>query len=193
MEDSEPAVTSGLRSTMRKVQYSQGTLDMLNLMMQEKNLTVRQKQQINKCLQSGAALPSETVAPSVPPQPKPTKRAKTRPQAKRSAAACRRWVTSTEEPPPLPAPRNWEEEKLRLQTVFQAGKEAPRGVARMRPEVSSERVRIEEVLDAVQERRQFLADMAALGQEQRYSHIINKQIAQKLRELKMLEKEDRLK
>ncbi|KAM9792449.1 UPF0193 protein EVG1-like [Neosynchiropus ocellatus] len=193
MENSEPAVTSGLRSSVRKVRYSQDTHDMLNLMMQEKDLTVRQKQHINKCLKSGTALPREIAAPSVPPKPKPTRPVKRRPQAKRSAEACRSWVTSIEEPPPLPAPRNWEEEKLRLQNTFQAGKEPPSGAAQKRPGISNERVSIDEVLDAIQERRQFLADMAALGQEKRYIDIINNEIAQKLRELKMLEKEDKLK
>lgn len=52
----------------------------------------------------------------------------------------------------------------------------------------SEEDRYEEVLNEIEERRQFLADMASLGQEQEYIHIINSEISQKIRELELLEK-----
>lgn len=35
-----------------------------------------------------------------------------------------------------------------------------------------------EVLDEIKERRQFLADMASLGQEKKYINIINTEISQ---------------
>ncbi|KAG7214521.1 hypothetical protein INR49_023036 [Caranx melampygus] len=44
------------------------------------------------------------------------------------------------------------------------------------------------ILDEIEERRQFLADMASLGQEGQYIYIINSEISQRMRELAVLDK-----
>uniref|UniRef100_A0A3B3BRP6 Uncharacterized protein n=1 Tax=Oryzias melastigma TaxID=30732 RepID=A0A3B3BRP6_ORYME len=77
--------------------------------------------------------------------------------------------------------RDMEEEKRRLQNILATGKEEtpvspPETPAAKDPEVSEER--FEEVLREIEERRQFLADMEALGQEREYVGIINTQISQ---------------
>uniref|UniRef100_A0A3Q2Z430 Uncharacterized protein n=1 Tax=Hippocampus comes TaxID=109280 RepID=A0A3Q2Z430_HIPCM len=76
-----------------------------------------------------------------------------------------------------------EKEKKRLQNILATGQEeeytASQNVAGNRkPEVTEETDRYQEVLDEIQERRQFLADMASLGQERQYIHIMNTEISQ---------------
>uniref|UniRef100_A0A8C6L6L0 Uncharacterized protein n=1 Tax=Nothobranchius furzeri TaxID=105023 RepID=A0A8C6L6L0_NOTFU len=76
-----------------------------------------------------------------------------------------------------------EEEKRRLQSIFAVGKEesssseSPRKIPVQEPE-ASEIDHFQEVLNEIEERRQFLADMAALGQEDRYADMINTEISQ---------------
>uniref|UniRef100_A0A4W6BQF9 Uncharacterized protein n=1 Tax=Lates calcarifer TaxID=8187 RepID=A0A4W6BQF9_LATCA len=84
-----------------------------------------------------------------------------------------------------------EKEKRRLQNILATGQEEPTPASSQNarnPEVMEERDQYQEVLDEIEERRQFLADMASLGQEKQYINIINTEISQKIRELEALEK-----
>uniref|UniRef100_A0A3B5ARE3 Uncharacterized protein n=1 Tax=Stegastes partitus TaxID=144197 RepID=A0A3B5ARE3_9TELE len=90
--------------------------------------------------------------------------------------------------------RDLEKEKRRLQNILATGKEEASAASSQKaatcrdPEVSEEEDRYQEVLNEIEERRQFLADMASLGQEMNYISIINTEISQKIRELEALEK-----
>ncbi|XP_026215214.1 UPF0193 protein EVG1 isoform X2 [Anabas testudineus] len=193
---SQSRAGGGLWNNPRATQYSKETQDMLTLMMQESRLTTLQKKQINECLKNGAALPlapDPTSSASVP-QPKTDKSVQRhllgKPQ-RRSAESCRSGNSYVREkfcPGPT---RDLEKEKRRLQNILSTGHNKPPSspnAACHNLELSEERDRYQEVLDEIEERRQFLADMASLGQEKKYINIINTEISQKIRELETLDK-----
>ncbi|XP_040001285.1 UPF0193 protein EVG1 isoform X2 [Xiphias gladius] len=168
-------------------------------MMQESRLTTLQRKQINKCLMNGAALPSvpDPTSSVSPPQPKASKSVQkhlpSKPQ-RRSAESCRSgnsYVREKFRPTPT---RDLEKEKRRLQNILATGREEPTAASPQNVstswsrEVMEERDHYQEVLDEIEERRQFLADMASLGQEKQYVNIINTEISQKIRELEVLDK-----
>ncbi|XP_067440133.1 UPF0193 protein EVG1 [Thunnus thynnus] len=196
---SQSRVSGGLWNTPRAPQYSKETQDMLKLMMQESKLTNLQRKQINECVKNGAALPptSDLTQSATPPQPKTRtsvqKRLPSKPQ-RRSADSCRSgnsYVREKFRPGPI---RDLEKEKRRLQNILATGQEEPTAASSQNdaacrnPKVTQERDKYQEVLDEIEERRQFLADMASLGKEKQYINIINTEISQKIRELEMLDK-----
>ncbi|XP_026158655.1 UPF0193 protein EVG1 isoform X2 [Mastacembelus armatus] len=168
-------------------------------MMHESRLTNHQRKQINECLKNGAALPltsDSTLSASLRESKisKPVQRLLPGKPQRRSAESCRSgssYVREKFRPGPI---RDLEKEKRRLQNILATGQEEPTSISYQntpachKPEVSEERDRYQEVLDEIEERRQFLADMASLGQEKRYINIINTEISQKIRELEMLDR-----
>ncbi|XP_023277880.1 UPF0193 protein EVG1 [Seriola lalandi dorsalis] len=188
----------GLWNNPKATPYSKETQDMLRLMMQESSLTNRQKKQINECLKNGAALPlpPDPTSSDSPPQPKTSKSIQKRLPAKpqrRSAESCQSgnsYVREKFRPAPT---RDLEKEKRRLQNILATGQEEPTAASSQKvpacwkPDLI-ERDEYQEVLDEIEERRQFLADMASLGQEKQYINIINNEISQKIRELEILDK-----
>uniref|UniRef100_A0A7N6FBQ4 Uncharacterized protein n=1 Tax=Anabas testudineus TaxID=64144 RepID=A0A7N6FBQ4_ANATE len=77
-----------------------------------------------------------------------------------------------------------EKEKRRLQNILSTGHNKPPSSPNASTLICFSFV----VLDEIEERRQFLADMASLGQEKKYINIINTEISQKIRELETLDK-----
>ncbi|XP_019939826.2 UPF0193 protein EVG1 [Paralichthys olivaceus] len=187
----------GLWKNPRVTTYSQQTQDLLRLMMQESKLTNLQRKHINESLRNGAALPlppDPKLLPS-PPQPKTSKSVHRclpgRPQRRSAEACCSGNSYTRERFRPAPT-RDLEKEKRRLQNIMATGEEEPTSAPShstcWSPEVMEERDQYQEVLDEIEERRHFLADMASLGQEKQYIHIINHEISQKIRELELLDK-----
>ncbi|XP_071770011.2 UPF0193 protein EVG1 [Centroberyx gerrardi] len=191
----------GMWNCPRASQYSKETQDMLKLMMQESRLTNFQQRQINECLKKGAALPltCNPTSSAPPPQPKPKpitpgpSRLLAKPQ-RRSAESCRSGNSYAREKfRPCPT-RDLEKEKRRLQNILATGQEEPNAKsfqnvpADQSPGAVEERDRFQEVLDEIEERRQFLADMTALGQGKRHHNLINTEISQKIRELEVIDK-----
>ncbi|KAM9362788.1 UPF0193 protein EVG1 [Symphorus nematophorus] len=196
---SESRARGGLWNNPRTTQYSKETQDMLRLMMQESRLNNLQRKQINECLKNGASLPLtfDRTASASTPQPKPSKSVQkvlpARPQ-RRSAESCRSgdsYVREKFRPAPT---RDLEKEKRRLQCILATGQEEPSAPSLQSPPacqsagVVEERECYQEVLDEIEERRQFLADMASLGQERKYINIVNSEISQRIRELEVLDK-----
>ncbi|XP_037102971.1 UPF0193 protein EVG1 [Syngnathus acus] len=193
---SQTKVRGGQWKPTRDSKYSKQTQDLLTSMMQEFTLSNRQRKKIIDCLKDGSALPLTTEPSSSASclQPKASqcypKRLPVRP-LRRSAVSCRSGNNYVREKF-CPAPTiDLEKEKRRLQNILATGQEqeetASHNVAANRkPEVVEEKDRYQEVLDEIQERRQFLADMSSLGQDKQYSHIINTEISQKIRELEAL-------
>ncbi|KAK5899879.1 hypothetical protein CesoFtcFv8_009307 [Champsocephalus esox] len=197
MEASSQSRDGGLWNKPRATQYSQQTQDLLKLMMQESRLNNLQRKQINQCLQNGAALPlnSDPTPPSSPVQLKTSKHVQKyvpwKPQ-RRSAESCRSDNSYVREKF-CPGPsRDLEKEKRRLQNILATGEEEPKAShhvsACRNQEVAEQRDRYQIVVDEIQERRQFLAEMGSLGQERQFTSIINSEISQRIRELQVLEK-----
>ncbi|KAI3352824.1 hypothetical protein L3Q82_019400, partial [Scortum barcoo] len=206
---SQGRVGGGLWNNPRAPQYSKETQDMLRLMMQESRLTNLQRKQIDTCLKNGEALPliSEPSSSASPCQPKTSrsvqKRQSSRPQ-RRSAESCRSgnsYVREKFQPGPIKSfsplvifflhfnPGDLEKEKRRLQNLLATGQEEPTAPSVSKCKDPGEgRDLYQEVLDEIEERRQFLADMAALGKERPYVGIINSEISQRIRELELLDK-----
>ncbi|KAJ3614982.1 hypothetical protein NHX12_018551 [Muraenolepis orangiensis] len=166
-------------------------------MMEESKLTHFQRRQVNKCLTNGAALPptcgpSSSAAPPKQKDPTPTQLRRLAPRpGKRNEHTCRsgdNYRRDTFRPGPT---RDLEKEKRRLQSILATGEEEPKPkasyAADQKPE-AMERDRFQEVLDEIEENRQFLADMTSLGQGKIYNNLINTEISQKIRELEMIDK-----
>uniref|UniRef100_F7HWU8 Chromosome 22 open reading frame 23 n=1 Tax=Callithrix jacchus TaxID=9483 RepID=F7HWU8_CALJA len=85
------------------------------------------------------------------------------------------------------ATRDLEKEKRRLQNIFATGKDPEERKRKARPgrqqAPAPEQDRFEELVKEIQERKEFLADMEALGQGKQYRGIILAEISQKLREM----------
>nr|XP_006636967.2 PREDICTED: UPF0193 protein EVG1 [Lepisosteus oculatus]XP_015215166.1 PREDICTED: UPF0193 protein EVG1 [Lepisosteus oculatus] len=195
-----PGAGGGLWNCPRVPQYSQETQELLRVMMQESRLTRFQERQIGERLQKGGALPprchptsSEVPrAPAAAPRPQP--RAGPSPAFKpqrRSAEQCQAGDSYQRERfRPRPT-RDPEKEKRRLQSLLATGREEPGPPPPLPDAAGTEatpgRDRFQEVLDEIEERRQFLEEMTALGRGKEYQTIISTEISQKIRELELID------
>ncbi|XP_029990088.1 UPF0193 protein EVG1 isoform X2 [Sphaeramia orbicularis] len=192
-------VSGGLWNHPRPSKYSKETQEMLRVMTQELKLTNIQRKQISECIKNGKALPLPSDFPSssaVPSKPKTSRPSSnylpTRPQ-RRTAEMCRSGNSYTREKFQPGPTRDLEKEKWRLQNILEKGKDEPVAVPQHNPNPCpnpdmEEKDRYQEVLDEIEERRQFLADMASLGQEKDYTYMINTEISQRIRELELMDK-----
>ncbi|CAL8330106.1 unnamed protein product [Lota lota] len=197
MEKSEKA--GGLWNCPRPTKYSEETQNMLKLMMEESKLGNFQRRQINKSLTNGAALPPTCGPSSSAPAPQPNQKTMKAPQdrnstpsRRRSEQTCRSGDNYCRDKFRPCATRDLEKEKSRLQRILATGEDQPKpkpkssGSVGQNPE-STERDEFQEVVDEIEERRQFLADMTALGQGKIYHNLINTEISQKIRELELID------
>ncbi|XP_015248862.1 PREDICTED: UPF0193 protein EVG1 [Cyprinodon variegatus] len=186
----QPTGGRGLWNNPRPSLCSKETQEMLKLRKEESRFMLLQRKQINRSTNRGADL--SRISDSRPP---PSKSAQHRPRMsqRRSAESCQAGNSYEREkfhPGPV---RDLEKEKRRLQNIMATGTEEPEtGSPGKLPgdskqEESEETDRFQEVLNEIEERRQFLADMAALGQDHQYSSIINAEISQRLHELDILD------
>ncbi|XP_072539545.1 UPF0193 protein EVG1 [Salminus brasiliensis] len=179
--------------------YSAETRGLMQLMMRESRLTNFQQRQINNQLKKGGALPllcnptSSAPPPQTQPQPGGRKGSAlaARPQ-RRSAEQCRAGGNYTRERFRPSAARDPEKEKRRLQSILATGQEEPQP-SLPHPQPSkrageTQTDRFQEVLEEIEERRQFLEEMSALGRGHHYHHIINSEISQKIRELELIDR-----
>lgn len=90
---------------------------------------------------------------------------------------------------PLSPIGDLEKEKHRLQTILATGKEPEERKRKPTPtpgrqeDPAPEVDRFDELVKEIQERKEFLADMEALGQGRQYRGLILAEISQKLREM----------
>ncbi|NXL41830.1 EVG1 protein, partial [Podilymbus podiceps] len=91
------------------------------------------------------------------------------------------------------ARRDLEKEKQRLQNILATGKdvEEPKvkqTLVQTKEDEIAEPDRFEELVNEVQERKEFLAEMEALGQGKKYQRIVLTEISQKMREMEIIDK-----
>lgn len=170
-------------------------------MMQESRLNNFQQRQINDRMKKGAALPltcnPTSSSPPSQPKPKAVQPGRTclssKPQ-RRNADTCSSGENYTREMFRPSATRDLEKEKRRLQNILATGQEEPKSQkpTKVPLELSREeevpRDRFQEVLEEIEERRQFLGEMTALGKGKNYQTLINTEISQKIRELEVIDK-----
>ncbi|KAM9769851.1 UPF0193 protein EVG1 isoform 1-T4 [Menidia menidia] len=182
---SRSGAANGLWNSPRP-QCSKEAQDLLRVIKEESRLTNLKRKEVVRSSEGEAALPRAVVCTDFvqrPPSLRPLRR---------SAESCQSGNSYEREMfRPGPA-RDLEKEKRRLQSIFATGKEESRvpkkPPASSQPEASEERDRYQEIMMEIEERKQFLADMAALGQEREYAIIINTQISQRIRELEQLKR-----
>uniref|UniRef100_A0A8C4U2A7 Chromosome 22 open reading frame 23 n=1 Tax=Falco tinnunculus TaxID=100819 RepID=A0A8C4U2A7_FALTI len=182
--------------------YSPGTRELLRAMMEESKLTRFQRRYLMDCVKRGDTLPlqchptsSKEPVPAAPafspPVCQPSKLS-AKPHL-RPAKVCQAGDAYTREKFKPQARRDLEKEKQRLQNILATGKDVvEHNVKQMLVQTKEEEIpepdRFEELVNEVQERREFLADMEALGQGKKYQTIVLTEISQKMREMEIIDK-----
>ncbi|XP_040516591.1 UPF0193 protein EVG1 isoform X1 [Gallus gallus] len=197
------ALSTGRRSAGRcRAQYSPETREVLRALIEESKLTSFQKRCLMDCLRRGDSLPLQchptssqervpTPPASSPPHCQPSKLS-AKPHL-RPAEVCRAGDAYTREKFRPQARRDLEREKQRLQNILATGKDVVEHrvkqiLVQTKEEETPELDRFEELVNEVQERREFLAEMEALGQGKKYQRIISTEISQKIREMEIIDK-----
>ncbi|NXR77015.1 EVG1 protein, partial [Pycnonotus jocosus] len=179
--------------------YSTGTRELVRAMMEELQVTHSQKRYLMDYVKRGDALPLQRFPPSSK-QPVPVSypaasqpcrlpaRALLRP-----AKVCQAGDAYTREKFKPQPTRDLEKEKRRLQNILATGKDemeedVKQVFIQKKEEEIAEPDRFEELMNEIQERRKFLAEMEALGQGKKYQGIVLSEISQKLHEMEIIDK-----
>ncbi|XP_054845040.1 UPF0193 protein EVG1 [Eublepharis macularius] len=183
--------------------YSQETQELLKVMMQESKLTNFQQRYLRNCMKRGDPLPlhCNPTSSKEPQLPKPISSPPkvvlsispfARPHL-RPAEVCQAGDAYTRERFRPQATRDLEKEKERLQNILATGKDKVERKHQKKPvkveDEAPERDRFEELVNEVEDRQKFLAEMEALGQGKQYQGIILTEISQKLREMEIIDKQ----
>uniref|UniRef100_A0A8C5ZQK8 Chromosome 22 open reading frame 23 n=1 Tax=Marmota marmota marmota TaxID=9994 RepID=A0A8C5ZQK8_MARMA len=131
--------------------------------------------------------PSKQLPPATHLPPTLVARSRLRP-----ASMCRANGAYSREQFKPRATRDLEKEKQRLQTILATGKDPAEWKRKAAPvrqqDPAPEPDRFEELVKEVQERKEFLDAMEALGQGKKYQGIILAEISQKLREMEDIDR-----
>ncbi|XP_067415567.1 UPF0193 protein EVG1 isoform X2 [Emydura macquarii macquarii] len=184
--------------------YSQETKELLKVMMEESKLTNFQQRHLTDCVKRGVSLPTR-CNPTSSKEPKLAEPASSplkpclsvsllaRPHL-RPAEICRAGDAYAREKFKPRATRDLEREKQRLQNILATGKDRVEHTPQQKPVQTEEEEipepdRFEELVNEIQERKEFLAEMEALGQSKQHQGIVLTEISQKLREMEIIDKE----
>jgi len=185
-----------------KVQYSPETADLIKLLMQESRMSMTMRKQINQHLRNGDPLP-KPEPPRINFLADPDENAK---EILRRARNAKRKSLSKiiasgayEMPINRPKPNNRipsDIDKKKLQEKM-AGIKLPETLLkpkRKRPPAADVTIddMINELLDQINERADWLAEMEELGEGKRYRNEVREQIAERLRQIKGLEAQEQL-
>ncbi|XP_041527980.1 UPF0193 protein EVG1 [Microtus oregoni] len=190
---------TGFRRCPKQVTYTPGTCELLRVMMKESKLTNFQQRHILDTMRRGAPLPLQcnpTSSQRDSPSKKPATTIYLPPilathSHLRPASMCQANGAYNREQFKPQATRDLEKEKRRLQNIFATGKdiEERKTAPRMQQEDPAPEVdRFEELVKEVQDRKEFLAAMEALGQGKQYRGIILAEISQKIREMEDIDR-----
>nr|XP_025038348.1 UPF0193 protein EVG1 isoform X1 [Pelodiscus sinensis] len=184
-------------------QYGQETKELLKVMMEESKLTNFQKRHLTDCMKRGVSLPTRcnptsskdpqfAEPASSPPKPCLSVSLLARPHL-RPAEICRAGDAYSREKFKPRATRDLEREKERLQNILATGKDMVEHKTQQKPVPTEEKEipepdRFEELVNEIQERKEFLAEMETLGQGKQYRGIVLTEISQKLREMEIIDK-----
>ncbi|NXJ68496.1 EVG1 protein, partial [Rostratula benghalensis] len=171
-------------------------------MMEKSKLTHFQRRYLMDCVKRGDSLPLQChLIPSKEPAPaapafSPAVCQPIRLSAKphlRPAKVCQAGDAYTREKFRPQPRRDLEKEKQRLQNILATGKDVvecdvKQTLVQTKKEEIPEPDRFEELVNEVQERKKFLAEMEALGQGKKYRSIVLTEISQKMREMEIIDK-----
>ncbi|XP_055845568.1 UPF0193 protein EVG1 homolog [Episyrphus balteatus] len=189
-----------------KVEYSKETSDLLKMLMEESKLSMQIRKQINYHLRNGNPLPPPLPTKSAPKNMDDNSRALY--IIHRAHAAKRKSLNAIvasgayEMPRYRPNPDGKvpsNKAKLKLQEVMSGIRQSESCLKpKKRPGLLEEQEYdpeelINELLDQISERADWLAEMEELGEGKKYREDIKSQIADRLRKIKSLEKQVELK
>ncbi|XP_074025205.1 UPF0193 protein EVG1 [Numenius arquata] len=205
METSELCGTPGRGGSSAAAggtRYSPATRELLRVMMEESKLTHFQRRYLMDCVKRGDTLPRQChptsskepvpAAPAFSPAVCQPIRLSAKPHL-RPAKVCQAGDAYTREKFRPQARRDLEKEKQRLQNILATGKDVvecnvKQTLVQTKKEEIPEPDRFEELVNEVQERKEFLAEMEALGQGKKYQSIVLTEISQKMREMELIDK-----
>ncbi|XP_048211571.1 UPF0193 protein EVG1 isoform X2 [Perognathus longimembris pacificus] len=183
----------------KKATYTPETCELLRVMMKESQLTNFQQRHIMDTIKRGDPLPlqcnptsSQRDCPVKLPTsshlpPIPSARSGLRP-----ASVCQANGAYTREQFKPRATRDLDKEKRRLQHIFATGKDPEERRKKETPvqqeDLSPAVDRFEELVKEIQDRKEFLSAMEALGQGKQYRGLILAEISQKLREMEDIDR-----
>ncbi|XP_031573057.1 UPF0193 protein EVG1 homolog [Actinia tenebrosa] len=203
----QPVAKGGLWST-QAAPVSKETQNLLKVMMEESKLTNFQRRQLNEKLSSGQPLPT-TVNPTSSRTQQPRKHSPVQKplpmvlNARHLSGGKRNKEVidqlQDEQPKedykPSPGKLITDSDKRKLQNVMAFGEYGKK--MEVNPKIKSKNKkqsipkkevdRFDEVLQEIEERKQFLEEMEAAGKGDQYKTIINTEISQKIRELEVID------
>ncbi|XP_032689044.1 UPF0193 protein EVG1 homolog [Odontomachus brunneus] len=185
-----------------RAKYSDDTRNLIKLLMEESKLTMLQRKTIQEAVDKGESLPpsvdrrktkdtdNKTIEHYCVKTPSTWKR-RSQDTIISSGAYEREQYRRTA---PLP---NKDKQKRHLACMMAFGKdmpETPHGPkilhrAKREPRVPENVNPLDEVIESIQERMEFLNDMESLGMGKKYRPIIQQEIAQKIRLIESMEKQ----
>ncbi|NXE93861.1 EVG1 protein, partial [Menura novaehollandiae] len=168
-------------------------------MMEKLKLTHSQRRYLMDCVKRGDALPLQCQPPPskqpVPASYTPACQPRRLPAKPllRPAKVCQAGDAYTREKFKPQPTRDLEKEKRRLQNILATGKDevedkVEQVVIQTKEEEIAEPDRFEELMNEIQERREFLAEMEALGQGKNYQGIVLTEISQRMHEMETIDK-----
>ncbi|WAQ97325.1 EVG1-like protein [Mya arenaria] len=191
-----------------KVQYSPQTHQLLKNMMQESKLTNFQQRHLEKQLRGGGTLPAQcnptssarrkqALPPPKPPKVLNPKNYHHNIRTKEAIEATGAYERPKYEPGPSHWSRNSAKEKEKLANMMAFGQDIDPQAERMKQlqELRNMPYEEEPVVDRfdelqmeIDERRQFLSQMEAVGQGAKHRSVIETQISQLIREMEVIDK-----
>ncbi|KAH3873389.1 UPF0193 protein EVG1-like [Dreissena polymorpha] len=191
-----------------KVQYSQQTHSLLKEMMQESKLTNFQQRHLEKQLRGGGSLPvtcnptssakkKQPISPKKLPKVLNPKNYHNNIRTKEDIEASGAYERPKYEPGPSHWSKNSEKEKEKLANMMAFGQDIDPNLERLRRQQELRDMdleeprpvdRFDELQEEIDERREFLRDMEAVGQGEKYRSLIETQISQAIREMELIDK-----
>ncbi|XP_065826330.1 UPF0193 protein EVG1-like [Oscarella lobularis] len=195
----EQSVARGGLFNPPRVEYSKETQDLLKRMMAESKLTNLQQRKLQQSVTKGNSLPIVDPTRKVTKTSSATKAKRTDPKMQRSGLRSKEAILESEaqktsfyRPPPGKYVSSEEKEKLQNRMAFgcdidptRRKKEEPT----VDDDVEIDVDQFDEVIKEIEERRQFLDDMEAIGKGKAYRAKIEAEISQKIRELEVIDQE----
>ena len=179
---------------------SDQTRNLLKEFMQESRLTFAQQRKLKESVDKNGSLPSKLAHGNKPKKPVRSTKS-SGPKVISSGMRTRSQIVESGDlvrpryrPTPA-APVRTDKDKERLAFIMAYGAEPDEGNKKIPDDFDLEDIgdeeeidRFDELVKEIEERKQFLSQMADVGQDKKYRTVIETEISQKLREMEVIDK-----
>jgi len=194
----------GFWSTAPKGPVSKETQELLKVMMAESRLTAFQRRQLAEAAKSGGSLPSKCDPTSSAPAkqqevPKPVKEHIINPRNCDRGIRLQEEIVQSgaydrEQYRTIPCSIRTDKDKEKFANMMAYGMDLdPNKKARPRTPspvpLEEEKDRFQELVEEIQERKEFLDKMTSLGQGKQYKTLIQTEISQRIREMEVIDRQ----